>query len=114
MIDAQTRRYVRERADDRCEYCLIPQVAAPFLSFHVEHIFATQHADDNRLENLCLACPHCNLHKGPNLTSLHPLTREIVPLFHPRSHRWIEHFRMQDGQILGLTEVGVVTVSLLK
>lgn len=114
MIDLATRKAVRDRAKNRCEYCLIPQAAAPFLSFHIEHIFAVQHIDDDSLGNLCLACPHCNLHKGPNLTSIHPETRKIVPLFHPRNDLWSQHFQLQDGEILGLTESGLITVSLLK
>ena len=48
---ATTRRQVRERANDRCEYCRLPQAAAPFLTFHIEHIQASQHVRDDRLDN---------------------------------------------------------------
>ena len=113
-MDAATRRQVRERANHRCEYCRLPQSAAPYLTFHVEHIQASQHVQDDSLSNLCLACPHCNLHKGPNLTTLDPETRELVPLFHPREHDWNEHLRFDHGRIVGLTTIGIATVRLLK
>jgi hypothetical protein len=57
-MDAATRRLVRQRAQDRCEYCRMPQSAAPFLTFHVEHIQARQHIKDDSPDNLALACPH--------------------------------------------------------
>ncbi|QDU36160.1 HNH endonuclease [Maioricimonas rarisocia] len=114
MMDAKTRRRVRERAKDRCEYCLLPQAAAPFLTFHIEHVHAVQHGRDDSLDNLCLACPHCNLHKGPNLTTLSEDTGEIIRLFHPRNDAWADHFRLAGAQIVGLSEEGIATVRLLK
>ena len=66
------------------------------------------------MANLCLACPHCNLHKGPNLTTLDPSTRKIVRLFNPREDAWDDHFRLKGARIEGLTEIGVATVRLLK
>jgi 5-methylcytosine-specific restriction endonuclease McrA len=113
-MDASTRRQVRKRAGDRCEYCRLPQSAAPFLTFHVEHIQASQHIEDDSLSNLCLACPHCNLHKGPNLTTLESVTRELIPLFHPREQEWDEHFRFASARIEGLTPTGKATARLLK
>jgi hypothetical protein len=113
-MDTATRRRVRSRARQRCEYCRLPQSAAPFLTFHIEHIEASQHVDDDSLDNLCLACPHCNLHKGPNLTTLSAETREIVVLFHPRRDAWDEHFRQSGANIEGITATGKATVRLLK
>lgn len=112
-MDAATRRQVRERAEECCEYCRLPQFAAPFLRFHVEHIQASQHIVDDGLENLCLACPRCNLNKGPNLASLSQ-ARELVPLFHPRQQKWDEHFRLDGATIVGLTPIGTATARLLK
>ena len=90
-MDTATRQQVRLRARHRCEYCRLPQAAAPFLTFHIEHIQAQQHIADDSLDNLALACPDCNRHKGPNLTTLDPQTRSIVTLFHPRQHLWEDH-----------------------
>ena len=63
-------RLVCERAGDRCEYCLIPQIADD-LPFHIDHIMAQQHGGETIAANLALACYACNLHKGPNLVHCH-------------------------------------------
>lgn len=113
-MDAETRRQVRDRADDRCEYCQMPQAYSSFLTFHIEHIEATQHVLDDSLDNLCLACPHCNLNKGPNLATLSEEGRELTRLFHPRRDDWYAHFALNGAVIVGLTEVGRATARLLK
>ena len=112
-MDAATRRAVMARAEDRCEYCRLPQTAAPFFTFHVEHIVALQHVEDDSLENLALACPDCNRFKGPNLSTLIPETRQLVALFHPRQDVWEEHFEFQGAVIVGRTDRGRATVRLL-
>lgn len=113
-MDAAGRRRVRERAGQRREYCLLPRSAAPFLRFHIEHILAQQHVRDNRPENLCLACPHCYLHKGPNVASIDPESGEIVALFHPRTQAWSDHFELDGARIKGRTATGRATVRLLR
>ena len=50
--------------------------------------------------NLALACHHCNLHKGPNLTGIDPLTQLVTTLFNPRVDRWDEQFA-RDGTRFG-------------
>ncbi len=113
MIDASTRKRVRRRAGDACEYCGLSQDAAPFAVFHVEHIVPGQHGGTDDLSNLALACHHCNLHKGPNLTGIDPETRQIVPLFDPRKDSWYEHFEARGLLIVGLTPTGRTTVRVL-
>jgi hypothetical protein len=110
---ADRRQRVRERAGDRCEYCRLPQTAAPFLTFHVEHVRARQHGGDDDFDNLALACPDCNAHKGPNLTGIDPVTNECVRLFDPRSDLWSEHFVADGPLIVGTTPSGRATVVLL-
>ena len=113
-MDAATRQLVRTRADDRCEYCRLPQAAASFLTFHIEHVQAQQHVEDDSLENLALACPDCNRHKGPNLTTIDPQTRLIVRLFHPRQDVWDAHFEYRGAILVGRTLVGEATIRLLQ
>ena len=113
-MDAATRQLVRTRANDRCEYCHLPQAAAPFLTFHIEHVQARQHVEDDSLENLALACPDCNRHKGPNLTTIDPQTRLIVRLFHPRQDEWDSHFEYRGAILVGRTLVGEATIRLLQ
>lgn len=80
----------------------------------MEHIIPRQHGGATLEWNLALSCPHCNLHKGPNLTGMDPDTGEVTRLFHPRSDVWSEHFRLGNGQVTGLTAIGRTTVWLLK
>ena len=90
-MEAALRELVRRRAAHRCEYCFLPQAAAPFLIFHIDHITALQHGGDDDSSNLALACPDCNAHKGPNLTSIDPETGGLAALFNPRQNIWSEH-----------------------
>ena len=113
-MDTATRRSVRQRAQDRCEYCRLPQAAQPFISFHVEHIIARKHGGSDELDNLCVACERCNSFKGPNLSGVDPDTGNIERLFDPRQQSWDEHFRLLGPLIVGITAVGRTTVALLK
>jgi hypothetical protein len=113
-MDASTRRLVRHRAAERCEYCRLPQAASPWALFQIEHIRPIKHHGTDELSNLCLACGHCNRHKGPNLASVDPVTSDLTPLFNPRTDDWVSHFRFAEHRILGLTAIGRVTVDILK
>jgi len=112
-MDVGTRNLVRQRAGQRCEYCRITE-AAYRLSFHVEHIVASVHKRNDAPSNLAWACPRCNAHKGPNLTTIDPKADEQVNLFNPRTDVWEEHFLVANCVITGLTAVGRGTVSLLQ
>ncbi len=112
-MDAATRDLVRHRAGNRCEYCRTPEAAVPFISFHIEHIVARQHMDDDSAENLALACDRCNAYKGTNIATLDAETRDRVDLFHPRQDHWEDHFRFDRATIVGLTPAGRATVRLL-
>ncbi|SPE62887.1 hypothetical protein SBV1_940022 [Verrucomicrobia bacterium] len=86
----------------------------PNYSFISSTSFPVKHGGPDNAENLALACPDCNLLKGPNLTGLDPSTERVVRLFHPRRDQWTEHFIQEGPRISGKTPVGRVTVSLLK
>ena len=112
-MDAATRNSVRQRADCRCEYCHLPESATPFIPFHAEHIVAKQHQVDDSLDNLALSCDRCKAYKGPNLSSIDPVSGSIVDLFHPRRDTWTEHFEIRHGMVLGKTPKGRATAKLL-
>ena len=112
-MDAAIRLTVRQRAQYKCEYCLILEAATPFITFHAEHIIAQQHQVDDSLDNLALSCDRCNAYKGPNLSSIDPKTKTIVELFHPRKNQWNDHFEIRDGLVFGKTACGRATVKLL-
>src|SRR5262245_9946021 len=112
-MDAALRRSIRSRAQERCEYCLLPQAAIK-TTLQVEHVIARQHAGPTSADNLALACDRCNLHKGTNLSAIDPLSGQIVPLFDPRLNRWNDHFELVAAEIVGRTDVGRATVRLLQ
>jgi len=113
-VPADLRRLVRERARDCCEYCGLPEDFS-FASHEVEHIIALKHRGETEPENLALACTLCNKHKGSDLVSIDPDSKELVPLFHPRQQAWTDHFRLlHSGEIEARTLTGRVTVMLLQ
>ncbi len=113
MTGAATRRHVRERAGNRCEYCHIRQDDEPFITYQIEHVIPKQHGGTDDAGNLALACPQCNLHKGPNLAGIDPDTGIIEPLFNPRLQAWDEHFEARGPSLFGKTPTGRVTVRVL-
>jgi hypothetical protein len=112
-IPAPMRAAVRLHAGGCCEYCGVPDFCT-FFSHEPDHIIARQHGGETTLENLALSCVQCNRCKGPNIASLDPETKAIVPLFNPRKERWLNHFRTERGRIIPLTPVGRATATLLE
>lgn len=102
-----------ERAAGRCEYCGVPSSGVLF-AHEPDHIVAEQHGGKTTLENLALACVHCNSFKGTNLSSVDPSSGRVVLLFNPRSDRWGDHFRLDGPRILPLTAIGRATARLLR
>ena len=112
-MDRALEDLARRRAVDRCEYCQVPQ-SHDRLPFEIDHIIAESHGGETKASNLCLCCFACNRHKGPNIAGIDPETRRIVPLFHPRRHKWSRHFRWDGPVLVGLTPNGRATVRVLK
>jgi hypothetical protein len=100
------------RAGNRCEYCRIPHPRYR-LPFQIDHIIARQHGGPTAIDNLALACLHCNRFKGPNIAGLDPESGELVRLFHPRTDLWAGHFRFEGARISGATAIGRATVQVL-
>jgi hypothetical protein len=112
-MDDALRDLVRQRAANRCEYCLIAQEHQRFARFHVDHIRPTKHRGADALSNLALACPHCNAHHGSDIAGFDPKTGAMVALFHPRRHKWHRHFRWHGSVVLGRTAIGRATIEVL-
>ena len=111
----EIRKLVKERANHLCEYCL----ALSHFSFHpfsVDHIIPLSQNGTDELNNLALACQHCNNCKYNKSRCTDHLTGNIVPLFHPRLENWADHFRWNEDytKIIGITSVGRATVYCLK
>lgn len=112
-VPTALRREVVERAGNRCEYCLLAAEVA-FYPHEVDHIVAEKHGGATDIDNLAFACWRCNRHKGSDLSSFDPLTRQLSPLFNPRTQVWSEHFSYEREKIVGLTPEGRTTVNLLR
>ena len=112
-IPAPLRQQVRSRAGLRCEYCLLGEADA-FFPHEPDHIIAIKHGGETTKENLALSCFDCNRFKGSDVSSIDPVTGQLVPLFNPRSQTWSDHFKVDGGRIIALTDIGRVTERLLK
>ncbi|MFN6566192.1 HNH endonuclease signature motif containing protein [Dendronalium sp. ChiSLP03b] len=112
-IPVALRRLVEERANYKCEYCLLPTKVA-FFPHEIDHIIAQKHGGKTDAENLALTCWRCNRHKGTDLGSFDPQTGAFSFLFNPRTQQWSEHFTFSELTIVGLTDVGRTTVHLLQ
>jgi len=112
-IPTALRNLVYNRADGRCEYCLISE-AVSFAKHQIDHIIAEKHGGQTVEENLALSCTLCNKYKGSDLTSIDHETNEIAPLFNPRTDVWNEHFKIENGVFIGLTPNARATIRLLQ
>ena len=111
-VPAHLRRLVSSRAEELCEYCLIHEDDT-FLGCQIEHIISEKHGGQTVEANLALACVFCNRFKGTDISTLSPATGQLCRLYDPRTDRWTEHFRLTGAHIVGLTEIGKATASLL-
>ena len=112
-MDAATRKSVRIRAANRCEYCLLHQDQSPLATLQIEHIVPKKHGGTDDLENLAIACIDCNLAKSSNIAGYDPDTSLMTRLFNPRNDHWDDHFEIQGAYILGKTPIGRTTVHVL-
>jgi hypothetical protein len=104
---------VRVRAAGRCEYYRLPQ-EFDVLPFQIDHVIARQHDGSSTADNLALSCLSCNAHKGRNLAGIDPHDGTLVELFHPRKHKWPQHFRWDGPRLGALTSIGRVTIAVLQ
>lgn len=113
-ITVQQKLLVAERASNCCEYCW-SQADFATEPFSVEHIVPISRGGENGLSNLALTCQGCNGHKYAKIASRDPVDGAVVPLYHPRQHKWQEHFRWNDDftLIIGVTPIGRATVDAL-
>ena len=98
----------------RCAYCHTTE-ANTGQPMTVDHIVPQAQGGATTFDNLCFACRRCNEFKGSVTTARDPLTDEIVPVFHPRTQTWSEHFAWDASgtHVIGLTATGRATVVAL-
>lgn len=114
-VTSEQKKKVAERARHCCEYCR-SQARFAIQAFSVEHIIPKSQGGKTTLENLALACQGCNNHKYNKTEGMDPINGQVVSLYHPRKHRWNEHFAWNDEFTLfiGLTPTGRATVESLQ
>jgi hypothetical protein len=85
------------------------------MEFEVEHIHPRARGGEDVAENLALACGSCNRRKAQATRAIDAETGELVLLFNPRRHVWLEHFEFhaQSRTIVGRTPTGRATVERL-
>lgn len=114
-ISDSLRNRIEEADRRRCCYCLTSE-ANSGIPMTLDHLQPVSKGGETTFENLCLACRSCNEFKSDSAEATDPLTGEIVPLFNPRTQRWLDHFRWSpDGtRVEGLTALGRATIVCLR
>ncbi|MCB0837881.1 MAG: HNH endonuclease [Bacteroidetes bacterium] len=107
------RSQVARRAQFKCEYCLMPEELS-FLPFQIDHIISLEHGGGSEIDNLAYSCPHCNQHKGSDLSTFLEHYQDIERLFNPRIDQWNGHFEVSSGEIRSISRIGKATVKLLR
>lgn len=113
-LSEEIRQQVRQRAKNRCEYCLSLQDYI-MGRLQIDHIYPLAKGGLDIEDNLCLACELCNSKKWTQTEQLDPKTKKIVPLYNPRKQNWNEHFSWSEEgtEIIGLTACGRATAIFL-
>jgi 5-methylcytosine-specific restriction endonuclease McrA len=109
-ISNELKQAIRERTNNVCEYCHSPERLSAN-RFTVDHIVPKSLGGSDALDNLALACRHCNERRYNFVAGIDPDTQEIVSLFNPRKQQWAEHFVWQDDGVVieGTTPIGRAT-----
>ena len=115
-IPLRIRQAVAERAAKRCEYCQLP-VSGQVATFPIDHVVPESQSGPTAMNNLALACPHCNSFKWACERDIDPLTGQVAALFNPRSQNWSDHFQWSRRNLIrleGKTPCGRATVERLQ
>jgi HNH endonuclease len=118
VVSEATRQAVVIRAQERCEYCHLP-MRGQVATFPIDHVRPRSSDGPTILDNLALACPHCNACKWKHANGVDPASGEVTRLFNPRTDAWAEHFGWdvagnEQGMLLGKTGIGRATITRLQ
>lgn len=111
-IPERLRKIVAERANYRCEYCLLPELLA-FYSFQIDHIISMKHGGLTTESNLAYSCVTCNNAKGSDIGTILLPEREYIRLFNPRTDEWEANFYFDNSVIFAKTKLGEATIKVL-
>lgn len=115
ILSEVIKERVRQRAKNRCEYCLSHQEYI-LGRLQIDHIQPIAKGGTNTEDNLCLACELCNQYKWTQTEGIDLESGEVVSLFNPRKQQWKENFAWtSDGiNIIGTTACGRATINALR
>ena len=115
FLSESLRQRVRQRAENRCEYCLSHQDYI-MGKLQIDHIHPLGKGGVNTEGNLCLACELCNQYKWTQTGGLDSESGKVVSLFNPRNQEWKEHFTWspEGTEIIGITACGRATIVALR
>lgn len=110
-IHPAIREKVRLRSRYLCEYCHANE-RRQCVEFTVDHI---NHHGGDGLDNLALACFHCNRRKSDKTEVFDDSTGRSIRLFNPRGDRWRDHFAWSEDGILIVAKsfIGSATINFL-
>lgn len=111
-VSRSTRADVARRARHRCEYCLIHEEDTGF-PHEIDHIISRKHGGSSESDNLALSCFPCNRNKGTDVAAIR-VSGEALRFFDPRHDAWVEHFRLDGARIAAMSEIGAVTIRILR
>jgi HNH endonuclease len=108
---AAQKQFITQRAQGCCEYCISQADFSPD-PFSIEHIIPTTKGGTDELDNLALSCQGCNNRKYTHTEAIDPVTGSMVLLYHPRLHRWSDHFLWSEDftRMIGTTPTGRATI----
>jgi hypothetical protein len=113
-ISESIQQQVRSRADYLYEFCHANE-RWQYVKFTVDRVLPVSLGGGDNLDNLTLACFHCNRRKTNSLTGIDPESQTEVLLFNPRQDTWKKHFIWSiDGTFIeGVSTIGRATVATL-
>lgn len=113
-VSANLRNQLEAADDRRCAYCHTTE-ANTGQPMTIDHVVPEGRGGQTTFDNLCFACRRCNEFKSGATAGRDPMTDDSVPLFHPRVHRWSDHFAWNAAatHLIGLTTIGRATVVAL-
>jgi hypothetical protein len=113
-IPLSVQKEVRQRAAGLCEYCHT-QEAWQYVLFTIDHIIPLSTGGADTIENLALACFHCNRRIANKLFAADPVSDQKVSIFNPRQDSWSQHFiwAADRCRLIGLSATARATIDLL-
>jgi hypothetical protein len=110
-ISEELRRFLAERADFLCEYCLLHEDDG-FFAFQVDHIISRKHGRRSDPSKLAFTCPVCYRRKGSDIGTISRRTSALTRFFNPRADSWLEHFSLTGAIIDPLSDIGEGTARI--